>query len=207
MLEKLQRVEFLLRRYQSYSFRFYGPAGNPLRGQGRVLSILKMKPQITQKELSYLLDMRPQSLSELLAKLERQGYIKREPLEEDRRVATITLTPEGQEASLDADEKDFNIQRVVGSLSEEEQQQLAAALDKLTAALEKELEDAGMCKKGYDKAKYHPPGQGHPHGPHHGGHCGPHGHGQGCKNAGGGPHGGGHKHPGHPEAFHSTWEE
>ena len=52
---------------------------NPHRGQGRVLSILKLKPEITQKELTYLLDMSKQALGELLKKLENCGYITRTP--------------------------------------------------------------------------------------------------------------------------------
>ena len=86
LFKKLFHMEMLMHRYHACSFRSFGPFGNPLRGQGRILSVLKLKPQITQKELSYLLDMRQQSLSELLAKLEGKGLITRQPSEEDRRI-------------------------------------------------------------------------------------------------------------------------
>ena len=56
---------------------------DPHRGQGRVLAILAENPEISQKKLSFLLDMRNQSLSELLAKLEKAGLITRVPSEEE----------------------------------------------------------------------------------------------------------------------------
>ena len=58
--------------------------------------MLKLKPEISQKELSDLLDMRPQSLGELLGKLERNGYITRTPSERDQRVLIIRLTDAGK---------------------------------------------------------------------------------------------------------------
>ncbi len=46
---------------------------NPYKGQGRVLALLKMQPEIMQKELGYLLDISTQALAELLNKLEKKG--------------------------------------------------------------------------------------------------------------------------------------
>lgn len=60
--------------------------------------MLKLKLEITQKELTYLLDMSKQALGELLSKLEKAGYITRKPSEEDRRMIIITLTEKGKAA-------------------------------------------------------------------------------------------------------------
>ena len=71
LIEQLTRVCTASSQVPStkpYAFR---PYGDSRRGQGRVLAILKMQPEISQKELLYLLDMRPQSLGELLSKLEK----------------------------------------------------------------------------------------------------------------------------------------
>lgn len=143
LTEKMFRVEALLRRYHAYRFKSFGPFGNPMRGQGRVLSLLRMQPEISQKELSYLLDMRQQSLSELLAKLERSGFITRKPSESDKRVTMITLTEEGRRAAESAGDKEVDLGRVFGCLNEEEQRQFGIYLDKLANALEAELPD--MC--------------------------------------------------------------
>lgn len=71
--------EALMRREMMERFRSRGPFVNPHRGQGRIMSILKMEPEISQKELSYLLDMSKQGLAELLTKLEAAEYITCSP--------------------------------------------------------------------------------------------------------------------------------
>lgn len=94
LMDLLMRLEGLLHRHMiaGRERKFM----NPHRGQGRVLSILKLKPEITQKELTYLLDMSKQALGELLNKLENCGYITRTPSQEDGRVMIVTLTEKGK---------------------------------------------------------------------------------------------------------------
>lgn len=86
----------LLHRYQTEAYKENGPLGSPYKGQGRILAILKLKPEISHKELSYLLGISTQSMSELLRKLESKGYVKRVPSEQDRRSMNIILTEEGK---------------------------------------------------------------------------------------------------------------
>jgi DNA-binding MarR family transcriptional regulator len=137
LMNKLFRFEMLMHRYQAVRFRAFGPFGNPLRGQGRILSILKLQPQISQKDLSYMLDMRQQSLSELLVKLENAGLITRKPSEDDHRVVMITLTEQGK--AFDAQPLDPEKDDLLGCLSAEEQAQLGDMLDRLTRSLEQGL--------------------------------------------------------------------
>jgi len=111
------------------------------RGQGRVLSILKRNPEITQKELSALLDIRSQSLGELLVRLERDGCIIRVPSETDRRVLHITLTEQGMKAAGQAEENKERSAELFDCLSEEEKEYLEQVLNRLEDAFEKE---AGM---------------------------------------------------------------
>ena len=73
LTRKVIRMGMLIHRYYEAKAHRHGATGDPLRGQGRVLALLKAKPETTQRELSYLLDMRQQSLSELLSKLEEKG--------------------------------------------------------------------------------------------------------------------------------------
>jgi len=111
------------------------------RGQGRVLSILKRNPEITQKELSALLDIRSQSLGELLVRLERDGCIIRVPSETDRRVLHITLTEQGMKAAGQAEENKERSAELFDCLSKEEKEYLEQVLNRLEDAFEKE---AGM---------------------------------------------------------------
>ena len=86
LARKVSRMEHLLHRYYTAGAHRHGSVGDPLRGQGRVLALLSAKPETTQRELSFLLDMRQQSLSELLSKLEEKGYVTREKSADDGRV-------------------------------------------------------------------------------------------------------------------------
>jgi len=156
LMEKLMRLQMLQHRRQMAKMRAFGPFGSPLRGQGRVLSILKMQPTISQKQLSYLLDMRQQSLSELLAKLERNGLIERAPSEDDRRAAVVSLTDKGREAS-EASEAPEEGESLFDCLSAEERAALSDMLDRLIAALEADGDAApDFCRR--------PFGPTHPHG-------------------------------------------
>ena len=141
LMAKLTRINALLLRYQHQSRRGHGRMGDPNRGQGRVLTLLKLQPEISQRELAYLLDMRAQSLGELLAKLERSGFITRTPSETDKRVMEIRLTEEGKQAAeqVSADQRDGA--KLLDVLSEEEQATLESLLDRLLAQLSEELDD------------------------------------------------------------------
>lgn len=135
LIEQFTRVEWLLHRYHQLNHTHHGPMGDPTRGQGRVLAILKLKPEISQKDLSYLLDMTPQSLGEFLSKLEKNGYITRTPSETDRRVMMIKLTEAGSEAT----DQEFSFDKLFDCLSEEEQNNLSDYLARIINKLEAEL--------------------------------------------------------------------
>lgn len=137
LIEQFTRIEWLLHRYHLQNHTQHGPMGDPRKGQGRVLAILKLKPEISQKDLSYLLDMRPQSLGELLSKLEKNGFITRTPSETDRRVMNIKLTKEGSEAT----EQEFSFDKLFECLKEEEQKNLGGYLDRIIETIEAQLGD------------------------------------------------------------------
>ena len=136
--EQLMRIGRLLRRYIGKRSYFRNPEANPYQGQGRVLRLLQMKPEISQKELSYLLDMRPQSLGELLMKLERSGYITRTTSEDDKRVMNICLTEEGRDAA-DHVEEQAGSTELFDFLSEEDRSVLSDILDRIASELEKQI--------------------------------------------------------------------
>lgn len=132
LYEKLTRIQQLLRRYHHINQANHGPMANPTCGQGRVIALLKIQPEISTKELSYLLGIRQQSLNELLNKLEKGGFVVREPAESDRRVMMVKLTEKGQaEQQTEPDASD-----IFTCLGEEEQDAFAGYLDRVIAKLE-----------------------------------------------------------------------
>jgi len=94
------RLAHLLARHERRAGRGSGFARH--RGQGRVLALLALREPLSQRELAYLLGVRPQSLGELLAKLERAGLVLRTADESDRRAWSVSLTDQGRATAAEA---------------------------------------------------------------------------------------------------------
>jgi DNA-binding MarR family transcriptional regulator len=156
--EQLTRLVWLFHRYYHQNHMQHGPMGDPQRGQGKILAILKKQPEISQKDLSDMLDMRLQSLGDFLSKLEKKGYIARTPSEADRRVMNIRLTKEGSEAA----EQEFSYEKIFDCLNAEEQGNLSEYFKRIIETFISELGEE-------DREPNF--GSHGPHGPH-----GPHGH-------------------------------
>ena len=71
-------------------------SGSGKTGQGRILHILDYQQSVSQKDLQTMLDIKSGSISELLSKLEREGLIRREKDEKDRRRVIVTMTEAGR---------------------------------------------------------------------------------------------------------------
>ena len=65
-------------------------------GRGRMLGLLHDHGEMSQSQIASLLDIRPQSLSEMLAKAETDGVIVRRQSTEDKRQTLVSLTELGQ---------------------------------------------------------------------------------------------------------------
>lgn len=137
LYEKLSRLQWLLQRHHLQTHAQRGPMADPTRGQGRVLAMLKLQPEISSKDLSYLLGIRQQSLNELLNKLEKGGYITRSPSDADKRVILIRPTEKGKHEQPES--MDFTA--IFGCLNQEEQAAFSEYLDRVIASLENLLGD------------------------------------------------------------------
>lgn len=161
LTRKFMQVGWLVNRFLQQKRNEMGPMGDPHRGQGRILALLKLQPNISQSELAYLLDMRPQSAGELLTKLERAGLVERTQSENDKRVLHVKLTPEGEKAS----EQRAKGKGPFSMLDAEEKETLGALLQKVADGLEEQLGAAseesfdGGWKRGW-KGEGGPEGQG-----------------------------------------------
>ena len=108
------------------------------RGQERVLTMIAMQEGISQKDLAFLLGIRPQTLGEMLQKLEERGLVERKKSEADARVTEVTLTDEGRARAAEiAERRALAAEDLFAALTDDEKDQLAAILDKLGAELDK----------------------------------------------------------------------
>ena len=110
--KKLMTLQWLLRRYHMMNCKEHNIYENRNEGQGRVLALLKIQPEIATKDMAYLLGIKQQSLNELLKKLEKSGYVKRKPSKEDKRVMIVCLTNE------ELEQFSSYIDRILSSLEE-----------------------------------------------------------------------------------------
>lgn len=135
LAEKLSRLQWLLHKQQMRGYAMGGPMADVTRGQGRILALLKMQDDISTKDLSYMLGIRISSLNELLSKLEKNGYITREPAPSDKRIMLIRLTDKGRQ------EEPQNVEMggIFACLSDAEKPAFGDYLDRIIAALEAEL--------------------------------------------------------------------
>ncbi|OZB96015.1 MarR family winged helix-turn-helix transcriptional regulator [Paenibacillus sp. XY044] len=167
LMEQIFQFMKLLRRYQFHVRGDQDHFGDPHRGQGRVLALLKIKPEITQKELTYVLNMRNQSLGELLTKLERNGLITRAPSEDDRRVMNVKLTEAGAKAADQLEQRQQDENKLFDCLNEEEQAKLSEYMNRLIDQMEQQLGgDAGSGDFWGGHGRHRPPFGPNGNGPH-----------------------------------------
>jgi len=131
LTKSLLEMYNLLHRYHMiwYGKNFGGL--DPYQGQGRILSALPRGESVTQKELGFKLGIRPQSMGELLQKLEMNGYIIRYRSAEDKRSMLVELTEKGETFQREKpDYEEFFI-----GLSNQERKKLQESLDKISDEL------------------------------------------------------------------------
>ena len=89
---------------------------------------------VRQKTLVEELDVSPAAVSELVSKLERDEYVKREVDPDDKRATLIKLTDLGKARAAElADERNERFSKAFTALTDKEKDQLLKLLEKLTA--------------------------------------------------------------------------
>ena len=180
-----------------------GPFADQTRGKGRIIALLKLKDGVATKEMAQVLGIRVSSLNEVLAKLEKEGYITRTPSETDKRIMLINLTEKGTEEAQKP--RGCFPDKVFEGFTDEELDALEGYLDRMSENITNNLdEDAQQALEDmrekrsqfYGHGRCH--GKGREHGPE-----GHHGTGHGCGCAGEGErHHERHHHCGkHPEGI------
>ena len=120
-------LEFLVRECGRFLHQrgYGGPRGNMGSSQAQVLSILREKGSVSQRDLQYELGIQPGSVSELLSKLESKGLLARSVNEQDRRRVMLELTEEGRQTAPEKTEDRFAV------LNDEEKETLRGLLQKV----------------------------------------------------------------------------
>ena len=132
-LMKIQRLSLALHHHEVAKG---SPHADPTRGQGRVLALLQVKDGLATRDMAMILGIRPASLNETLARLERDGLVERRPNEEDRRQQLVYLTEEGK--ARDTRPPRLHDQAFDG-FTDDELTQLIALLDRAATNMEAEL--------------------------------------------------------------------
>ncbi len=102
-------------------------------GRVRLMNMLKETGQLSQREIAEKLEIRPQSLSELLAKTEAEGFIVRRQDENDKRISVVSLTPKGEEQLIIMRKANReHAEALFAPLSEREKDDFLIILKKLT---------------------------------------------------------------------------
>jgi len=118
-------------RLLSRSLQRQNPQGS---SRCRILSLLAQRERVGQQELKDLLGVKSGSLSELLAKLEKKGLIRRKKNEIDKRNRDIVLTEDGRVWLRAHEPECAGTNQLFATLSEDEKTQLTALLNRLLAA-------------------------------------------------------------------------
>jgi DNA-binding MarR family transcriptional regulator len=97
--------------------------------QYTTLSVLRARSGLSNAQLARRSLMTPQSMSEVLARLEQKGLIRRDPHPDHGRVIQVELTPAGHEALVICDRVVDEIEAtMLAQLDQSEREQLAAWL-------------------------------------------------------------------------------
>ena len=124
---------------------------------GRLLACVAENPRVSSRDLCEILDLRPSSLSEMLARAESEGWITRTVDEEDRRIQRIDLSPKGRTYIGEmekAREEDLN--RKTACFTEEEKAQFCALCNRLSDHLESLASDIPSRRLKEDQPRRRP---------------------------------------------------
>ena len=132
VLDTIKRLNRVTKRYASV----INPNSHG-RGQGNVLRLTMENEGISSKELAFLLDIRPPSLTDKLDKLELDGNVIRVRDKRDMRVSRIYITEKGRAAvSRREQEKGIISRDFSDCFSKEEKQLFCSLCERLASEME-----------------------------------------------------------------------
>ncbi len=131
------RFAGFIRQHRRTMHRYFCSIGM-FNGHPHMLFHLRRQPGITQKELAQHLEISPASVAISIRRLEAAGLVRREGDRKDGRVMHLYLTPAGEEMDTACSHgREFMMDALYQSLSEEELATLYTLLGKMTDNLQK----------------------------------------------------------------------
>ncbi len=129
---------------------------------GRLLECVAENSNVSSRELCEMLDVRPSSLSEMLARAENDGLIARTVDEEDRRIQRVALSGKGSEIVTrmrEAREADY--EKKTACFTEAEKAQFCALSNRLSDHMESLTADLpeGMRRPRFGRPPFPPEGE------------------------------------------------
>lgn len=192
IFEKFIQTQRTLTMLQRHA-QMQGGAGNPARGRGRILSLLRLRDGIATRDIAQILGVRVSSLNEVLAKMEKDGLVERVPSPDDGRVMLVKLTDAGRAVP----EQESLAEKLFDGFGADELDSFDGCLDRIAANLDAQMDDETRAfmeraREAHRAFREHPEDFG-PGGRGFRGHGGPHGddgfHGHGGPRGHRGPHG------------------
>ena len=133
LFDKAQRAARLLRNRKDAIRDEEAEKNQRTNNIVRAVKLLELKPQMEQKEMAELLGIRLRELDSMMAEAEKNGIVTREfPEEEDMRAIVVSAEDGAAEAAAAQGRQGV---KLVPSLSDEELEEVFAALDKIIAPL------------------------------------------------------------------------
>ena len=136
---------------------------------GRLLTCAAENPGVSSRELCELLDVRPSSLSEMLARAEADGLLTRAVDEADRRIQRITLSEKGRRIITDMESaRNLDARKKTACLTEAEKRQFCELCNRLSEHIERlalDLPEDRRMPPHHPGPGFPPPGPGSRHCP------------------------------------------
>ncbi|WP_196593448.1 MarR family winged helix-turn-helix transcriptional regulator [Pectinatus sottacetonis] len=106
------------------------------REQSRLLRLIAENEGIIQRDLAEKMDVRPSSMTEMLAKIEKSGFILRQHDTKDQRIMHIFLTDQGRSIVKESQENDTILTTsLFNGLTAEEVDEMLRLTEKLSVHL------------------------------------------------------------------------
>ena len=136
-------VEFS--KCMKYVFKFTHPKFEKIGlypGQPQLLKALKKHGKANQKELADILMIKPSTLTVMIQRMEKQGFIKKEQDKNDLRKTVITLTDEGQKVLCKFEKIEEELEDHLDSILEKDEKiVLKRLLNKINISFAKSYND------------------------------------------------------------------
>jgi DNA-binding MarR family transcriptional regulator len=125
-------------RLKAFNARVHLLLNDAMKAQGataarsKLLLYIDRQTNVRSTDITRTFGLAPRTVTEAIDGLERDGYLRRETVENDRRARTLVLTESGRAVAKQiAPLRDIWLERIFGVLADDERDELSRLLDKL----------------------------------------------------------------------------